>query len=68
LEEIVQGLEREELELERALKLFDEGMELIHKAEHELIESEGRLKQVLLDRRGRQRQVDIEVAEEEGGS
>ncbi len=64
LEEIVQRLEQEELELEDALRLFDEGMELIRTAERELGESEGRLKQVLVDRRGRQRLVDLELEEE----
>jgi exodeoxyribonuclease VII small subunit len=61
LERIVESLESEELELEQALGLFDEGMELIRSAEHELIESEGRLKQVLVDRRGRQREVDVDL-------
>jgi exodeoxyribonuclease VII small subunit len=65
LEKIVQSLEREELELEAALGLFDEGMELIRAAEKELSESEGRLKQVLVDRSGRQRTADIEVETEE---
>ncbi len=63
LEAIVGQLEREELELEEALRLFDEGMELIRGAERQLVESEGRLKQVLVDRRGRQRHVDYEVNE-----
>lgn len=60
LEEIVQRLEAEEIELEEALKLFDEGMDLIRDAERELTESQGRLKQVLVDRQGRQRHVDFE--------
>jgi exodeoxyribonuclease VII small subunit len=64
LEVIVQRLEREELELEDALRLFDEGMELIRAAEHELSESQGRLKQVLTDRRGRERVVDFEVTDD----
>lgn len=66
LEEIVESLEREELELEDALRLFDEGMELIRAAERELIESEGRIKQVLVDRRGRQRLADVDVDAEPG--
>ncbi|UCC81638.1 MAG: exodeoxyribonuclease VII small subunit [Gemmatimonadota bacterium] len=66
LEEIVESLEREELELEDALRLFDEGMELIRAAENELIESEGRIKQVLVDRRGRQRLADIDLDAEVG--
>jgi exodeoxyribonuclease VII small subunit len=57
LEVIVERLEREELELEDALGLFDEGMELVRAAEAELSESQGRLKQVLMDRQGRQRYV-----------
>jgi exodeoxyribonuclease VII small subunit len=65
LEQIVGSLEREELELEQALGLFDEGMELIRSAERELIESEGRLKQVLVDRRGRQRHVDVDLGKDE---
>ncbi|MGD8866409.1 MAG: exodeoxyribonuclease VII small subunit [Gemmatimonadales bacterium] len=61
LEVIVERLEREELELEDALGLFDEGMELVRAAEAELSESQGRLKQVLMDRQGRQRYVELEV-------
>jgi exodeoxyribonuclease VII small subunit len=66
LEEIVESLEREELELEEALRLFDEGMDLIRSAERELIESEGRVKQVLVDKQGRQREADVELEAEEG--
>jgi exodeoxyribonuclease VII small subunit len=63
LEKIVESIEREELELEEALRLFDEGMELVRAAEVELSESAGRLKQVLIDRQGRQRHIDFEVPE-----
>lgn len=63
LELIVQRLEGEELELEDALRLFDEGMELIRAAERELTEAQGRLKQVLTDRGGRQRLVDFDVSD-----
>jgi exodeoxyribonuclease VII small subunit len=66
LEQIVESLEREELELEDALRLFDEGMELIRTAERELIESEGRIKQVLVDRRGRQRLADVDLDADPG--
>lgn len=65
LEEIVKSLERQELELEDALRLFDEGMELVRSAELELTESEGRLKQVLIDRSGRQRHVDFDIGGDE---
>lgn len=63
LEAIVERLEREDLELEDALGLFDEGMELVRSAERELSESQGRLRQVLTDRQGRQRYVDLELPE-----
>lgn len=67
LEQIVLKLEGEELELEEAIRLFDEGMELIRGAEKELSESQGRLKQVLMDRGGRQRQVDFEIGRSDLG-
>ncbi len=66
LEQIVESIERQELELEEALRLFDEGMELIRAAERELSESEGRVKQVLQDRRGGQGEADVELESEEG--
>ncbi|HSG82305.1 MAG TPA: exodeoxyribonuclease VII small subunit [Gemmatimonadota bacterium] len=64
LEKIVEQLERDELELEDSLRLFDEGMELIRAAERDLVESEGRLKQVLAERGGRERLADVEIEEE----
>lgn len=63
LEQIVQQLERNEPELEDAVRLFDEGMDLIRALERQLDESEGRLKQVLADRGGRLRDSDLEVPE-----
>ena len=65
LEDIVKRLEHEDLELEEALALFDEGMELIRQADVNLSESEGRLKQVLIDRGGRQRHADLNLDEGE---
>jgi exodeoxyribonuclease VII small subunit len=65
LEIIVERLEGEGLELEDALELFDEGMELVRAAERELSESQGRLKQVLMDRQGRERYVELEVPDED---
>ncbi len=61
LEEIAQSLESEELELEEALRLFDEGLGLIRVAEQVLSESEGRLQQILIDRKSREREVDLEA-------
>lgn len=63
MEEIVEHLERDDLELDEALKLFDEGMALIKDAERKLSESEGRLKQILIDREGRERQADLDLSE-----
>ncbi len=63
LEEIVEGLEADDLDLDRALALFDEGMELIRSAERVLAESEGRVRQVLADRQDRQRLRDVDVAD-----
>ncbi len=61
LEKVVGRLERDELELEAALKLFDEGMTLIKVAERKLTETEGRLQQILVDREGRERRTDIDL-------
>ncbi len=61
LEKVVGRLERDELELEAALKLFDEGMSLIKVAERKLTETEGRLQQILVDREGRERRTDIDL-------
>ena len=61
LEEIAQSLESEELELEEALRLFDEGMGLVRVAEQVLSESEGRLQQILIDRKLGEREVDLEA-------
>ena len=61
LEKVVGRLERDELELEAALKLFDEGRSLIKVAERKLTETEGRLQQILVDREGRERRTDIDL-------
>ncbi len=63
MEEIVEHLERDDLELDEALKLFDEGMALIKDAESKLSESEGRVKQILIDREVRERKADLELSE-----
>lgn len=61
LEAIVERLERDELSLDEALKLFDEGVDLLRRAERKLSESEGRLKQVLLERGGQARLADLDL-------
>ncbi len=63
LEEIAESLERDDLELNEALKLFDEGMALIKDAERKLAESEGRLQQILIDRQGRERRADLDLGD-----
>lgn len=61
LEQIVNRLERDELSLEDALALFDEGLELVRRADRKLAESRGRLQQVLMDREGEGRTVDLQA-------
>ena len=63
LEEIVEKLEGDEVELEDALKLFDEGMSLIKETERKLAESEGRVQQILIDREGRERREDLDLGD-----
>lgn len=63
LQEIVDRLERDDLGLDEALGLFDEGMALVRTAEHALSESSGKLKQVIVDRQGKSRSIDLDLAE-----
>lgn len=49
LQEIVAGLEREGLPLDDALKLFEEGIEILRLASDELTTAEGRV-QLLIER------------------
>lgn len=44
LEEIVRELERDELELDRALRLFEEGIERLRTAAAALAEADGRVR------------------------
>lgn len=61
LQEIVDRLERDDLGLDEALALFDEGIALVRAAEQALSESRGKLKQVLLDREGKS--IDLDITE-----
>ena len=63
LEEIVEKLEGDRVELEDALKLFDEGITLIKETERKLADSEGRVQQILIDREGRERREDLDLGE-----
>jgi len=52
LEEIVRRLEAEELDLDEALKLFEEGIERLREARERLAAAEAQVKQVLSDQAG----------------
>ena len=52
LEEIVRRLEAQELDLDEALKLFEEGIERLREARDRLTAAEAQVKQVLADRSG----------------
>ena len=52
LEEIVRRLEAQELDLDEALKLFEEGIERLREARERLTSAEAQVKQVLSDKAG----------------
>ena len=52
LEEIVRRLEAQELDLDEALKLFEEGIERLRAARERLTAAEALVKQVLSDKAG----------------
>jgi len=62
LEEIVSRLETEELELDKALALFEEGVGHVREAEASLAEAELRVEELL----GEGEQVETRPLEEEG--
>jgi exodeoxyribonuclease VII small subunit len=55
LEEIVRRLEGQELDLDEALQLFEEGVERLRAARERLAGAEAKVKQVLADQAGRLR-------------
>jgi exodeoxyribonuclease VII small subunit len=61
LEEIVRGLEADDLDLDRALALFEEGVSLLRDARGRLSEAELRVQQVLEDAEGELRVNDLDV-------
>jgi exodeoxyribonuclease VII small subunit len=61
LEEIVRGLEADDLDLDRALALFEEGVSLLRDARGRLNEAELRVQQVLEDAEGELRVNDLDV-------
>lgn len=52
LEEIVRRLEGEELDLDEALRLFEDGVERLRVARERLAAAEARVRQVLAERGG----------------
>jgi exodeoxyribonuclease VII small subunit len=52
LEEIVRRLEAQDLELDEALRLFEEGVERLRDARERLTAAEAKVKQVLADHAG----------------
>ncbi len=61
LEEIVRGLEADDLDLDRALALFEEGVSLLRDARSRLGQAEARVQQVLEDAEGELRVTDLDV-------
>lgn len=59
LEEIVRRLEAQDLDLDEALKLFEEGVERLRVARDRLAAAEAKVKQVLVDRAGSLRVEDL---------
>jgi exodeoxyribonuclease VII small subunit len=60
LEEIVRRLEGEELDLDEALRLFEEGVERLRAARERLAAAEAKVKQVLSDAAGTLRVEDFD--------
>lgn len=55
LEEILRRLETEELDLDEALRLFEEGVERLRSARERLASAEAKVKRVLADHAGKLR-------------
>ena len=60
LEQIVRRLEAEELDLDEALRLFEEGVERLRAARERLGVAEVRVRQVLADQAGKLRLEDLD--------
>ena len=61
LEEIVRRLEGQDLDLDEALKLFEEGVERLRQARDRLVSAETQVKQVLADQAGRLKVEDFDA-------
>jgi len=60
LEEIVRRLEAEDLDLDEALQLFEEGVERLRQARERLTAAEAKVKQVAADHAGNLRVEDFD--------
>lgn len=60
LEEIVRRLEAEELDLDEALRLFEEGVQRLRAARERLGAAELRVRQVISDQAGKLRLEDLD--------
>ncbi len=60
LEEIVRRLEAEELDLDEALRLFEEGVQRLRSARERLGAAELRVRQVIADQAGKLRLEDLD--------
>ncbi len=60
LEEIVRRLESPDVDLDQALKLFEEGVERLRAARERLATAEAKVKQVLADEAGTLRVDDLD--------
>jgi exodeoxyribonuclease VII small subunit len=60
LEEIVRRLEAEELDLDEALRLFEEGVQRLRAARERLGTAELRVRQVIADQAGKLRLEDLD--------
>ena len=61
LEEIVRRLEGQELDLDQALQLFEEGVERLREARERLIAAEAQVKQALADQAGNLKVEDFDA-------
>lgn len=64
LERVVQSLDREELELDEALELFERGVAQLRTANRLLDEARGRIEEVVEEASGELEAVDFELPEE----
>jgi exodeoxyribonuclease VII small subunit len=61
LEEIVRGLESDDLDLDQALAIFEEGVGVLREARGRLEKAEFRVQQVLEDASGELRATDLDA-------